>query len=257
MTAFSHPNCYAGQLGDCSPQISKEHYVSDGVLRAVAQGNSEVLVRNLAFQRGGTLEAKEINSLVAKVLCEKHNSELSSFDVAGLSLFSAMDQIDSAAGKPDANCEVVCVNGDHFERWMLKTLCGGLFSGTFPLPSGSLKGFRPPERWLRVLFRGDQLPDGQGLYLKAGTPGEAFTTEPSVLQMNVEFQENAVIGFTVRVFKFEYTLVLVPLPAFMPPSLEHASHRPSGLIVHGSNKSIHFEWNHGSNGESVIVQWLG
>ena len=100
-TTFAHPDCYARELGGCSRQISKEHYVSDAILRQVSLGESRVLVRNLQFQNPNTQERLGISSLVAKVLCSKHNSDLSDFDVAGLSLFVGMDQIDGAAGKTE------------------------------------------------------------------------------------------------------------------------------------------------------------
>src|SRR4051812_18357116 len=96
---LGHPQCYAREMGDCSTGISKEHYVSAVVLRGVSLGEPTVLVQNLSFQQPGTLEGRGISSLVAKVLCEKHNSALSIFDGAGSTLFSGMDRIDSAAGK--------------------------------------------------------------------------------------------------------------------------------------------------------------
>src|SRR5262249_46589640 len=96
---FRHPACYARELGDCSTAISKEHYVSAVVLRGVSLGEPTVLVQNLSFQQPGTVESKGISGLVAKVLCEKHNSALSGFDGAGNTLFAGMDGIDSAVGK--------------------------------------------------------------------------------------------------------------------------------------------------------------
>src|ERR1035438_2904312 len=97
-TSFANPGCYARSLGRCSQQISREHYVSDKVLRVVSLGEPSVLVSNLHFQQPNMPERKGIRSLVAKVLCSKHNSDLSPFDVAGFSLISGMDQMDRAAG---------------------------------------------------------------------------------------------------------------------------------------------------------------
>jgi hypothetical protein len=257
-TAFSHPQCYARALRDCSGQISREHYVSAVVLRGVSLGEPTVLVQNLSFQQPGTVESKGISGLVAKVLCEKHNSALSGFDVAGNSLFAGMDGIDSTAGKAGVPAEAFVVNGDHLERWMLKILCGGLYSGTMPMPEGSMKGVCPPVVWLNVLFRGADLPPGQGLYFRAGTPGEVFSTEPAILKMAVVVDnDNVVIGFRMWVFNFEYLLVLAHLPPTLPPMLDHSHYRPAGLVVDGSAKSISFEWGQPSGSREVRVAWVG
>lgn len=255
---FAHPECYAGQLGDCSTQISKEHYVSDAILRLVSLGESSVLVRNLKFQPPETLEPRGISNLVAKILCRNHNSSLSRFDSAGESLFSGMDQIDSAAGKRDVPNGEIVVNGDDFERWMLKTLCGGLFSGNIPVAGGTLKSVQPPKEWLELLYSDGEFPPGQGLYLRAGTPGIVFSTEPSVLKMAVVSDPaDVVIGFNVWVFNFEFVLVLASLLSVRPPSLEHSHYRPKGIIVHGSNKRIRFEWRSTDAEDALEVMWMG
>lgn len=256
--SFAHPDCYAGELGGCSKIISREHYVSAAILRIVSLGESSVLVRNLSFQSTETLESKGIDNLVAKVLCSKHNNELSRFDCAGLALFDGMDQIDSAAGKADVLASTILVNGDDLERWMLKTLWGGLFSGNFPVLNGSFKSLRPPKAWLSILFEDGQFPQGQGLYVRAGTPGTIFSTEPTVLKMEPVFDANhSVIGFNVWIFNFQFTLVLASIPPTCPPTLEYALHRPKGIVVHGSNKKIQIDWQSFDINDELEVQWLG
>jgi hypothetical protein len=255
---FGHPQCYARELGDCSTGISKEHYVPAVVLRGVSLGEPTVLVQNLSFQQPGMLEGRGISSLAAKVLCEKHNAALSVFDNAGSTLFAGMDRMDSAAGRAGAPPETFVVNGDHLERWMLKMLCGGLYSGTMLVPGGSMKGVCPPLEWLNVLFRGATVPPGQGLYLRAGTPGEVFSTEPAILKMAaVVDKDNIVIGFRMWVFNFEYLLVLAHLPPTLPPMLDHAHYRPAGLVVEGTAKDIRFEWGQPSGSKELRVAWVG
>lgn len=252
---FAHPDCYAAQLGSCSKRISKEHYVSDAILRLVSKGERSVLVRNLAFQSSEALEPIGIPNLVAKVLCTKHNSDLSRFDIAGLDLFAGMDLIDSAAGNYGESLKTIPVNGDDLERWMLKTLLGGIISGNIPLSGGRLKSVMPPMHLLNILFEGGDFAPGHGLYVRAGIPGIEFSTEPTVLKMKVDSDaKHEVIGFSVWVFNFEFVLVLATLPAQLPPSLEHAHYRPKGILFHGSNgskKRIQFEWR-SADGENVL-----
>jgi len=257
MCAFSHPDCYARDLGDCSQKLSREHYVSDAILQIVSLGKPSVLVRNLTFQQTDTQQEIGIGSLVAKVLCDKHNSTQSNFDAAGLALVSGMNRIDSAAGKSGQPQEMYRLKGDHLERWMLKTLCGGLFSGNIPVRGGHLKGVCPPREWLDILFRSGVLHEGQGLFVRAGS-GEAFCTEPSILKMEVVQDSNdVVIGFRVFVFTFEFNLVLATLPTELPPELRGAIYRPNGIAVIGSSKALEFGWDGNASGQALAVQWLG
>ena len=256
---FGNPNCYARALGDCSARINREHYVSSSVLSDVAEGEASVLVQNLGFQqKKGELEGRGISSLVARVLCEKHNEALGPFDATGRALFAALDRINSTIASPVRQELVTMIDGHRLERWMLKTLCGGLYSGNLPTFDGSIKGLCPPRLWLDALYRDGDLPVGQGLYLKAGSPGVAFSTEPMVLKFRAEVDlANVVIGITTWVFNFEFILVLAPLPEVCPPSMDHSHYRPKALVFEGSAKRVAFDWGADTGSDPVRVMWLG
>ena len=115
-----------------SRRVCREHYVSQAVLRGVSLGEQTVLVQHLSFQQPDTPEGRGINSLVARVLCEKHNGMLSDFDKAGSSLFSGMDRMDSSAGRAGEHPEVIKVSGDRLERWMLKIYAAAYTAAPFP-----------------------------------------------------------------------------------------------------------------------------
>jgi hypothetical protein len=230
--------------------------VSDKVLRVISIGEPAVLVRNLSFQEPDVQEKMGIGSLAAKVLCSKHNSQLSAFDVAGFSLVSGMDRIDCAAGKVEEEHETVQICGDDLERWILKTLCGGLFSGN--LRGGSLKGVCPPREWLEVLFEKQRMLRGCGLYVRAGTPGIPFATDPSILKMDPVVSEcDLVVGLRIWVINFEFVLLLAPLQLGVPRMLEYAQYRPGGIVVQGSNKRIQMTWQDGGARDELRVRWVG
>ena len=257
-STFGHPDCYAKELGGCSHQISGEHYVSQAILRLVSKGEPSVLVRNLTFQKQASLEPKGIGKLVAKVLCDTHNRILSPYDDSGRALFSGMDQIDSGVGKIEETPATIIVNGDGLERWMLKTICGGLFSGNIPVSGGSMKGVGPPKEWLDILFADGKFSAGQGLYVRAGTPGVTFATDPSVLKIEViSDPDDVVIGLSVWIFNFEFILVLASLPPQLPEMLEYSQYRPKGIVVQGSSKRIQIAWHDGIAGDELVVKWLG
>jgi hypothetical protein len=196
-TGYSNPECYAQSLGDCRGQVTREHVVSEGVLKLVygraGEINKQVLVRGLSFQPPDVVEERGISRLVAKMLCEGHNHYLSRrFDPAGQAMFRAMDALNDAAGDPAALQQMFRVDGDDLERWMLKTFINGLFSGLFrPAPGETLKKEYPLLEWLQILFKDAEFPKGCGLYWLAGTVGAVFTADEEVLQFEPRFASKA------------------------------------------------------------------
>src|SRR5437899_10575191 len=68
--------CWAACLGDCSDKISREHIISASLFPA-----DKITVQGLSWCKG---EPKEIGlaALTRKILCTKHNSDLSEIDAA-------------------------------------------------------------------------------------------------------------------------------------------------------------------------------
>jgi hypothetical protein len=255
-----HPHCYAQALCDCEGKPSGEHYVSDKVLRAVSQAEKSVRVSGLKFLPFGAESQIGISSLVGNTLCKKHNSDLSVFDTAGLNFFNAMEH----AMVPDSRVVPLQVSGDQVERWMLKSLIGGLYSGQFPTPEGmALKDVCPPDQWLGILFRNQPFPARFGLYLYHGNDGEQFLLDHHVLRFAVVPGHspgggNAVIcGMSMWVFGIEFYLGLANLPDALPVEnrLNRATHRPTHIIC-SSGKTLILDWE-GSNEVRGVVLNLG
>jgi hypothetical protein len=148
---FQNPDCYARELGGCSTQINREHYVSEGILELIEEpdGTRSRTVRSygLSFLAGES-RILGVAGLTAKILCKTHNEALSPFDSAGKAFYCAVDRL-NASTAPAAPAEVLTVSGDDLERWMLKTLCGGLYSGNFMVkPGEGMKDVAPPRAWL-------------------------------------------------------------------------------------------------------------
>jgi hypothetical protein len=258
---MNNPDCFAGALGDCCAEISGEHYSSEVILRRISRNKRAVLVKNLPFQVPEALQEIGIKSLVASVLCRKHNSALAQFDSAGGELFARMDEIDGRITAEVGGHEVFEVDGDRVERWLLKTLVAGLFSGNLRVGSvPDLKGVHPPREWLDILYRAARFPAGLGLYLAAAKPGEVLSTEPTVFKLGATgTHDGVVIGLQTWIFNFAFTLVLARMPDPAPPELTHATYRPRALVFvagDGSNKRINFLWESGGM-RDVVVQHLG
>jgi hypothetical protein len=149
--------------------MSGEHYVSRSILELIenrfGKKSKSVRVTGLSFQQPGVLQMFGIPSLVGNILCQTHNSLLSPLDDAGKAMFLAMDGMHYAAADPGLSAQVLRVDGDGLERWVLKSMCGGLYSGAFKAsPTGTMKEVCPPREWLDMLFHGAAFPPGQGLY---------------------------------------------------------------------------------------------
>src|SRR5262249_16629201 len=137
----------------------------------------------LSFQPQGEARHIGVAGLAAKILCTTHNGSLSPYDGAGKAMFLAMEGLNAAAGDPAAPHQAFRVDGGRLDRWMLKGLIGGLYSGNFAIPSASnMKGECPPTDLLEILFKGAPFPARQGFYWMPPKLGEMITLDPKVLQ---------------------------------------------------------------------------
>jgi hypothetical protein len=238
-----HPNCFAQALGNCAGESSGEHYVSDAILRAVSRAESRVPT----FLPAGVTSELGIRSPAGNILCQKHHSDLSGFDDEGLNFFNAMERV-LVPGSPVGPLQV---SGDRLERWALKTLIGGLYSGQMPTPEGIiLKGVSPPDPWLDILFQNHALPPRSGLYLIHGEGGEALPIAHEVLKVAVlpgvdpKSGNLAIIGLRMLVFGLEFALCLANLPDPLPEGsrLRHATYRPTHIT---------------RAGETLVLDWAG
>jgi hypothetical protein len=239
--------------------MSGEHYISKSVLELVygrgGEVSKSVLVTGLAFQKPGAMHQIGVASLVGNILCETHNSLLNPFDDAGRAMFSAMDAMNDKAGNSAAPEKVFHVDGDALERWILKSFCGGLYSGAFRVsPTETMKGTCPPPEWLQILFNGAEFPDGQGLYYMPRKLGETVTADQYVLRFEpFGSRDTAEIGgLRVWFLGFEFALLMGRLMPGVPTLFDGALYRPAGLRAVGSGTGIRLDWKGGSRSEESV-----
>jgi hypothetical protein len=258
---FAHPDCYARALGGCSQRMSGEHYISKGILELVenlpGQKSKSVRAFGLAFQKPGVEQHFGVTSLVGNILCELHNGLLSPFDAAGKDMFLAMAALNSAAGDPAAAHQTLRVGADGLERWMLKSLCGGMYCGAFRVTeTGTMKGECAPIEFLQILFEGAAFPAKQGLYWMPPNPGEMITADQQILRLAplVAHGGKDVVGFRVWLFGFEYILLTADIAPGVPTIFDKALYRPAGLRADGSNARIQFHWQGAPHSPEIVMQ---
>ena len=213
MDCYQHPECYARALSNCSSQISREHYFSKAILELVDQGSgvqSETVDgTNLVFLKPDTKKKLTIGRLASPMLCTSHNSKLSPYDTAGLALFSAIDKMNEHSLDPRLPPPAVRICGDRLERWMLKTLCGCLFSGNIRVPTGTLtKGIPPRLELLDILFGHGTFPEPMGLYYINEESNQLVESDRMICKYGPLMSDDAaVIGLQVWFFGFRFVLL--------------------------------------------------
>ena len=165
-------SCWAAPLGDCSQKISREHMVS----RCLFDGD-QVMVQGFKWC---LKEPKSIglSSLVAKILCAKHNSGLSDLDAAALNAFNVfreairLNQVREKLKRPPIwNVKRMAIDGPSLERWFLKTLINLSFGGEWRIGQASQAEGIPSTELVEIAFGMRQFDPGAGLYI-AGRAGE-------------------------------------------------------------------------------------
>lgn len=108
--------CYARCLGDCRGRMSREHYISRGLLELVSDDDGLVSL-------GGPLSRVERtsakNTAVAKILCEYHNSSLSHLDEEVLKLVQSVMEFNRKK-----ESKSVVIDGHKLTKWFFKLLVG-------------------------------------------------------------------------------------------------------------------------------------
>ncbi len=148
-SCYGNPKCYARILGNCSREVSGEHFISRSVLQLLGDYHR---ISNAGWFEPG-VEHKDLSTeaLRAKVLCKKHNEMLSYLDDEAKLFFSEL--IDAfSEHMQDATCHKVRVSGDNIERWMLKTLLGALSSGCLLGSRRRIVVDNPPVSLVEELF---------------------------------------------------------------------------------------------------------
>jgi hypothetical protein len=238
--------CYASLLGDCDGKITKEHFISASLLKHL-HNDPEFSISG--FMRPGidAIYSKTPLSMSAKMLCKKHNEDLSELDneILKISRISADAWAHSSKGLA-LHCNV---RGDFLERWVLKVTIGQAISGNAAKNDIPVKMFQPSVNWLNILFGKTTMPERLGLYFApkiidflaqdSNTNKGAFIFAP--LFMETEF-----IGAMTRLFGFPFILTMAMSSEnySQNPLLEGSLYRPkqTTLHLHQSSLTLKLDW---------------
>jgi len=251
--------CYANALGDCCNRLSKEHYVSKSILEFAVADKGRLIWDG----PGGSDRPKGAANLTnAKVLCVKHNNELSQIDAE---MFRLVDTVfhfnrrptDGPADTPNyardqmapGSQKTVDFDGELIARWLMKFGAGAAKAKVVPNLGISHLYEKP---WLEVLFGRKSLPYWCGFTVtgvnrlfpefvvdRGGAP-------PFVVAPTLDYSE-IMIGSEVGIYPFELFGLFGPDGA---PGQQHSpGFRPSEIRLFDTAHQIllilRFGWQSG------------
>lgn len=110
---FKFPDhCRAQGFGECSEKMSKEHVISDGLLKSLGMYRWVV---------DGKVKKLGSGSFVTRTLCEKHNRELSKFDAEAIKFLTTWVRLSYGGLKETDAGKVYEFDGYLVEKWFAKT----------------------------------------------------------------------------------------------------------------------------------------
>lgn len=280
-TGYSHPSCYAGSLNDCSHDISREHYISSSVLKLLSQKNKFGARGFHWLPPGDNLASPE--AFTAKILCSRHNNALAPLDQIAARLYRSWATVLFDFGaiepfrKPDRNSwwwdysqrsrdRLFLFNGHDIEQWLLKLLCGFVFSGNSSVSGNRLTGWRPDEKWVRILFGKNDLPKGWGLHLANGATERLVADYGLSLAPLHDRSSDAVVGLRCWINGIQFVLAMMQPDADGTFTLHDSSnmeskqtvgYRPRQLNLHdGDHRRVfEFYWDHPGDGTNLQVEF--
>lgn len=164
MEHHSHQKCYEKTTAKCSTKISGEHIISDNILQ-VFEHNKTVKLTGLPWIEKHTFNLLSRKSLVANILCEFHNNELSPFDNEVGKLIRCIKEFDADFNNKSPKNEKRQFKGEFIEKWMLKTICGLIASNQIS-ENNQRKPSKLKDIYIDILFNNEKFPDDWGLYFK-------------------------------------------------------------------------------------------
>lgn len=237
VTGLCNSRCYLGFTEDCSEKISKEHYVSKGVLG----GFSSIDVTGVPWHRTGETRRYDKESLVSYILCQRHNQALSPLDKAAQHaaerIWRALHHCLRRSVSKRTSYELI--HGELLELWALKTLLGLYHAKIAATDGETLKDrFSFNEQLIQEAFFGRGLARPQGLFVVGITDSSLTSKIGAALQfapLSNHDSEN-LSGVRVSIFGlgfdflFDLTGVTQEFITAMP------FHRPVMLELHGPRR---------------------
>lgn len=258
-TSVENPKCYAGPLANCSAEMSGEHYISHGLLRELSEDGVTIEIEGFPWLKDDERKKFPTKRLLSNILCKRHNEALAGLDSIAKSFFLSIDKIDKSYGTLHQRDEdmIFLFNGHDIERWMLKTLCGLVYSGISLSQSDRIEAWKPNHQWLQILFGEDRFRNGWGLYVLGRMHHVSFINR-TFQCAPVSNDSLGVYGSVTVLNDKKFVLAMMKPPVNWEGTiLAGYVYRPSELVMTtGKHKKvISLSWDLPGEDGSVIIQY--
>lgn len=227
-TGYGHPSCYAKSLGDCSEKISGEHYITHGILKKFIS-NGNVRIKGVPWIEKGSSKSLPAKKLRSNILCKRHNEALSPLDSVSIRILDCLEKIDKASVSEDAEEKIYLFNGYDIERWMLKTVCGVLFSRNGSMTGKQITDWSPPLHWVQILFENKAFPKNTGLFY-AGKVGQKENTSLKFDFMPLSDEVSDIDGAHFRIRFLQFILAMTPTDGKQHKLFDGSTFRPGEFL---------------------------
>lgn len=249
ITGHANAKCYARADRNCSQKISKEHFVSETLLKQIHLSNT-AKVAGLRWQQKETFNVVPLSGLASYILCERHNNALSPLDACIGTFGEVIGAYDAAlnSGKSSTASEQRSFSGDDIERWMVKCLLG--LTASKNLNATKLK----PE-CIDLLFANIDWPDGWGLYFSASPRKPIHHSSSFLIETKID-QETGLI------FAAEFFIRGLPFVLCLgkPDRLESFGiYRPEAIVLKSGEceKVLVLSWLSGPRSPVILLKRAG
>lgn len=224
---------------NCSENVSKEHYISRSVLASLEKAGTQK-ISGMPWKARESFHIMPTDSLVAKVLCERHNLALSPLDAEAGRLIKNIGVYDRAFHEQPYQGEIRVFCGEEIEKWMLKTVCG-MVAARAVARNGERSRATVPDIWVSILAGEVDWPRNWGMYAAAPPGGVTYHYSSFGFQPFLHPETGQVLAATLTINNFTFHLILGHPDA---PSAVGV-YRPRTLIFEreGVEKFIEISWN--------------
>jgi hypothetical protein len=248
-TGFSNPKCYISQYNDCSRRISKEHYMSEAILRELGEIKS---ISGFPWLYKKEKPKWSTANFTAKVLCERHNNCLSPLDQEATRFFRSLKIASDTSLWGEKN--LFLFNGNDIERWMLKTLYGCLYAKVLQAnPREKIRIVDFTSDHLDLLFDKRDWQERQGLFVRTEVGYDVTHRNLISCGPVINNAKSTIHGMLFNMRGHNLLLSTAPI------NVEDAIYRPKQIVFEkdANQKIIKFSWNDARFNKVAKFTWKG
>jgi hypothetical protein len=245
-----HDGCYMAATGGCDSKISREHLISEGVLKILAE--KQVEFSGMPWLKGQK-KVLGFGALTANCLCRRHNSLLSPLDIVGAKLFEAIQKCGTTDNGPGL---LFLLSGHDVERWMLRSLAIFGVSGNFAIDGAVIdQNFIDRLRIVDLLEDVKEWKRPVGFYLTRGLGHQFWRRDNIQIAPVVKTGGDEIMGITLDLQGLEFALLAAE--HVTNTGLDKALYRPGAFVFQmgATMHRIRLSWEDGLRHEDVIITW--